>query len=82
MRKPDAYQKAINKIVIALAKQPLARLQKLPGSSVSDSFFVRRLISGGERVSRSTLRAHGRRDRLETGVAHGLARLAGLLKPA
>ena len=81
MRKPDAYQKAINKIVIALAKQPLARLQKLPGSSVSDSFLYDDSFLG-ESVSRSTLRAHGDAIVLKPGVAHGLARLAGLLKPA
>jgi hypothetical protein len=33
-------------------------------------------------VSRSTLRAHGDAIELKPGVAQGLARLAGLLKPA
>jgi hypothetical protein len=33
-------------------------------------------------VSRTTLRAHGDVIELKPGVAHGLARLAGLLKPA
>ena len=33
-------------------------------------------------MSRSTLRAHGDAIDLKSGVAHGLARLAGLLKPA
>jgi hypothetical protein len=33
-------------------------------------------------VSQSTLRAHGDAIELKPGVAHGLARLAGLLKPA
>ena len=58
MRKPHAYQKTINRIVIALAKQPLPRLQKLPGSSVSDPFLYDDSFLG-ENVSRSTLRAHG-----------------------
>ena len=35
-----------------------------------------------DHVSRSTLRAHGDAIELKPGVAHGLARLAGLLKPA
>jgi 5-methylcytosine-specific restriction endonuclease McrA len=81
MRKPHAYQKTINRIVIALAKQPLPRLQKLPGSSVSDPFLYDDSFLG-ENVSRSTLRAHGDAIVLKPGVAHGLARLAGLLKPA
>lgn len=81
MRRPDAYQKAINGIVIALATQPLPRLQKLPGSSVSDPFLYDDSFLG-ENVSRSTLRAHGDAIVLKPGVAHGLARLAGLLKPA
>ena len=35
-----------------------------------------------DQVSRSTLRAHGDAIEFKPGVAHGLARLAGLLKPA
>jgi len=81
MRDPQAYQKAIDKIVMALAKQPLPRLQKLPGSAVSDPFLYDDSFLG-ENVSRSSLRAHGDAIVLKPGVAHGLARLAGLLKPA
>ena len=81
MRNPQAYQKAIDKIVMALAKQPLPRLQKLPGSAVSDPFLYDDSFLG-ENVSRSSLRAHGDAIVLKPGVAHGLARLAGLLKPA
>ena len=80
MRKPDAYRRAIDKIVIALAKQPLPRLQKLPGSSVSDPFLYDDSFLG-ENVSRSTLRSHGDAIVLKSGVGHGLARLAGLLRP-
>lgn len=39
MRAPKPYQTAIDKITVALAKQPLRRLQKLPGSPVSDPFL-------------------------------------------
>lgn len=81
MRAPDAYQEAIDKIVIALAKQPLPRLQKLPGASTSDPFLYDDSFLG-ENVSRRSLRAHGEAIALRPGVAHGLARLAGLLKPA
>ena len=81
MRNLQAYQKAIDKIVMALAKQPLPRLQKLPGSAVSDPFLYDDSFLG-ENVSRSSLRAHGDAIVLKPGVAHGLARLAGLLKPA
>jgi hypothetical protein len=81
MRRPHAYQKAIYKIVIALAKQPLPRLQKLPGSAVSDPFLYDDSFLG-ENVSRSELRSRGDAITLKAGVAHGLARLAGLLKPA
>ncbi|MFZ0832551.1 MAG: HNH endonuclease [Mycobacterium sp.] len=81
MRAPDAYREAIDKIVIALAKQPLPRLQKLPGASTSDPFLYDDSFLG-EDVSRKKLRAHGDAITLKPGVAHGLARLAGLLKPA
>ncbi|MGO9225778.1 MAG: HNH endonuclease [Mycobacterium sp.] len=81
MRQPNAYHRAIEKIVVALAKQPLPRLQKLPGSSVSDPFLYDDSFLG-EKVSRSALRASGDAITLKPGVAHCLARLAGLLKPA
>ncbi len=81
VRAPKDYQAAINKIVIALAKQPLPRLQKLRGSTTSDPFLYDDSFLG-ENVSRRTLRAHGDAIDLMPGVAYGLARLAGLLKPA
>lgn len=80
LRAPKAYQKAIDKIVIALAKQPLPRLQKLPGSATSDPFLYDDSFLG-ENVSRRTVRQHGDAIVLNPGVAHGLARLAGLLRP-
>lgn len=81
LRAPAAYRSAIDEITLCLAQQPLHRLQKLPGSSASDPFlyddsFLR------DHVSRSTLRVRGDAIELKPGVAHGLARLAGLLKPA
>ena len=67
--------------MLCLAQQPLHRLQKLPGSSTSDPFLYDDSFLH-DHVSRSTLRAHGDAIELKPGVAHGLARLAGLLKPA
>jgi hypothetical protein len=81
LRAPAAYRSAIDEITLCLAQQPLHRLQKLPGSSTSDSFLYDDSFLH-DHVSRSTLRAHGDAIELRPGVAHGLARLAGLLKPA
>lgn len=81
MRAPDEYQRAIDKIAFALAKQPLPRLRKLPGSPVSDPFLCDDSFLG-ENVTKAQLKAHGNAITLKPGVAFGLARLAGLLKPA
>jgi hypothetical protein len=81
LRAPAAYQSAIDEITLCLAQQPLHRLQKLPGSSASDPFLYDDSFLH-DHVSRSTLRTHGDAIELNPGVAHGLARLAGLLKPA
>jgi hypothetical protein len=80
-RAPDAYRSAIDEITLCLAQQPLHRLQKLPGASTSDPFLYDDSFLH-DQVSRSTLRAHGDAIELGPGVGHGLARLAGLLKPA
>lgn len=80
-RCPKEYRAAIAKITVALAKQPLPRLQKLPGSPVSDPFLYDDSFLG-EGVSLRQLEAHGNAIVLKPGVAFGLARLAGLLKPA
>ena len=81
VRAPAAYEKAIDDITLCLAQQPLHRMQKLPGASTSDPFLYDDSFLH-DQVSRSTLRAHGDAIELKPGVAHGLARLAGLLKPA
>jgi hypothetical protein len=81
LRAPAAYQSAIDEITLCLAQQPLHRLQKLPGSPTSDAFLYDDSFLHNH-MSRSTLRAHGDAIELRPGVAHGLARLAGLLKPA
>ena len=81
LREPAAYTSAIDEITLCLAQQPLHRLQKLPGSSTSDPFLYDDSFLH-DHVSRSTLRAHDDAIELKLGVAQGLARLAGLLKPA
>ena len=81
LRAPTDYVNAINEVVLCLAQQPLHRLQRLPGSSISDPFLYDDAFLH-DHVSRSTLREHGDAIELKPGVAFGLARLAGLLKPA
>jgi hypothetical protein len=81
LRAPAAYRRAIDEITLCLAQQPLHRLQKLPGASARDPFLYDDSFLH-DQVSRPTLRAHGDAIELKPGVAHGLARLAGLLKPA
>ncbi|MCH9666635.1 MAG: HNH endonuclease [Actinomycetia bacterium] len=81
LRAPATYRNTIDEIALCLAQQPLHRLQKLPGSATSDPFLYDDSFLH-DHVSRSTLRAHGDAIELKPGVAHGLARLAGLLKPA
>ncbi len=56
LRAPDDYTEAVDRIALALIKQPLPRLQKLPGASVSDPFLYDDSFLG-ENVSRSTVRA-------------------------
>jgi hypothetical protein len=80
-RAPTAYQHALDEITLCLAQQPLHRLQRLPGADSGDCFLYDDSFLH-DHVSRATLRAHGDAIILKPGVAHGLARLAGLLKPA
>ncbi|WP_447709551.1 HNH endonuclease [Mycobacterium sp. C31M] len=76
---PAVYEASVEEIGLCLAQQSLYRLQRLPGSHdpflYEDSFLH-------SNVSRRTLRTHGDAIVLNPGVATGLARLAGLLKPA
>lgn len=81
LRAPAAYDRAIDAVVLCLAQQPLHRLQKVPGWSTTDQILYDDSFLH-DHVSRSTLRAHGDAIELKSGVGQGLARLAGLLKPA
>ncbi|MCV7100120.1 HNH endonuclease [Mycobacterium palustre] len=81
LRHPAVYQATIDEITLCLAQQPLHRLQRLPGKTTSDDFLYDDSFLH-DQISRRTLRAHGDAVELKPGVAYGLARLAGLLKPA
>jgi hypothetical protein len=80
-RAPQAYRVAVEEITLTLAQQPLHRLQRLPGTTASDPFLYGDSFLH-DRISRGALRAHDDAIVLNPGVATGLARLAGLLKPA
>ena len=75
------YCEAVDDIALCLAQQPLHRLQRLPSASASDPFLYDDSFLD-DNVSWRTLHAYGAAIELKPGVAHGLARLAGLLKPA
>lgn len=77
---PAEYGRAIDSIGLCLAQQPLYRLQRLPGSSVSDPFLYDDSFLH-DKVSRKALLQNDFAIVLKPGVAHGMARLAGLLKP-
>lgn len=78
---PDVYREGIDEIGLCLAQQPLYRLQRLPGAESSEPFLYDDSFLHSN-VSRRTLRNHDDSIVLMPGVATGLARLAGLLKPA
>jgi hypothetical protein len=81
LRVPNAYAVAIDEVTLCLAQQPLHRLQRLHGSEQSECFLYDDTFLH-DRISRRALRVSGDAIVLEPGVAAGLARLSGLLKPA
>lgn len=80
LRVPAAVAAAVEQVAIVLARQPLHRLQKLPGASQSPTFLYDDTWMH-DRVSRRTLDERDWSITLYPGVAAGLARLSGLLKP-
>ncbi len=80
LRAPEAYDAAIDEISVCLANEPLRRLQRLSGAAQVDAF----LYDDGflQQPTSSVRRVRGYVIELKPGVANGLARLAGLLKPA
>lgn len=79
-RAPAAFQRATESVLLTLVRQPVHRLQKLPGSTRSEPFLYDDSWMH-DQVSRGTIRQHGDVLELFHGVAYGLARLSGLLKP-
>lgn len=80
LRSPAAYDAAIDSIVHTLVRQPLPRLQHLPGKAQSPTFLYDDAWMG-EGVSLRTIEGRGGVVVLYPGVASGLARLSGLLRP-
>ena len=81
IRSPQVYAAAIDDVAVTLIRQPLHRLQRLPGDSKGMTFLYDDSWMH-DAASRRTLEAHRGVVTLYPGVANGLARLAGLLKPA
>ncbi|WP_081292864.1 HNH endonuclease [Mycobacterium colombiense] len=77
---PTEYEQARARIVRVLVRQPLYRLQKLTGKGQHDAFLYDDSWMH-DSVSKREIDKHRNQIQLEPGVANGLARLAGLLKP-
>lgn len=77
---PDAYSAAVDDIALTLAQQPIHRLQRIAGPYGVEPFLYDDSWLD-DHVSVRTLRTRGYAIELMPGVAWGLARLAGLLKP-
>ncbi|MBY9076049.1 HNH endonuclease [Nocardioides sp. WL0053] len=80
IRCPEVYAATLEDVALTLVRQPIHRLQKLPGGGGVPFLYDDSWMH--DQVSRRTLDAHGGVIRLFHGVAYGLARLSGLLKPA
>ena len=79
-RLPTAYRKAIDDIALTLAQQPLHRLQRVTGAAAGPTFLYDDSWLH-DHVSWRTINEMGGVITLYPGVAAGLARLSGLLKP-
>lgn len=79
-RASPAYQEAVRDVTLTLAQQPIHRLQKVTGQAGSDAFLYDDSWLS-DQVTRKTLATRGNAICLFPGVAHGLGRLSGLLKP-
>ncbi|HEY5856812.1 MAG TPA: HNH endonuclease [Aldersonia sp.] len=78
MREPVVYNEVRREVVLTLCQQPLHRLQELPGGA--HDIFLYDDSWMHDKVGARVIAAHGV-IRLLPGVAAGLARLSGLLKP-
>src|SRR5450631_533327 len=79
-RLPVDYGTAVDDIALTLAQQPLHRLQRVTGIQAGPTFLYDDSWLH-DHVSRRTINDHDGVITLYAGVAAGLARLSGLLKP-
>jgi len=79
-RLPRAYSTAVDDIALTLAQQPLHRLQRVTGAAAGPTFLYDDSWLH-DHVSWRTINENGGAITLYPGVAAGLARLSGLLKP-
>jgi 5-methylcytosine-specific restriction endonuclease McrA len=79
-RLQPAYRSAIADIALTLAQQPLHRLQRVTGAATGPTFLYDDSWLH-DHVSWRTINENGGAITLYPGVASGLARLSGLLKP-
>nr|WP_314144381.1 HNH endonuclease signature motif containing protein [uncultured Rhodococcus sp.] len=80
-RNPGLFREMVKKVKLVLARQPLNRLQRVPGGYAGESFLYDDNWMSAK-MSMSTVLAHGNRITLYPGVCFALARLSSLLKPA
>ena len=79
-RAPEACAATVEEVALVLVQQPIHRLQKLPNGAGDPFLYDDRWMH--DRVSARTAAEHGNAITLFPGVAFGLARLSGLLRPA
>jgi hypothetical protein len=79
-RLPTAYGTAVDGIALTLAQQPLHRLQRVTGAAAGPTFLYDDSWLH-DQVTQRTIGVHGGVITLYPGVAAGLARLSGLLRP-
>jgi hypothetical protein len=78
LRAPADYAAAVDEIALAMAQQPLHRLQ-LVGRTHDAFLYDDSWLH--DSISRRSLAQHDWSIELHPGIAHALARLSGLLKP-
>src|SRR4051794_1724327 len=71
---PEVFRRALDGVGMCLARQPLPRLQRLPGSAKSLSFLFDDSFLH-DNVTRYELQRHNNAIQLRPGVGDGLARL-------
>lgn len=77
---PELWEKTVDTVRMTMIQQPLHRLQKVPGASTHSTFLYDDSWMH-DAVGRKRIAEVGNRITLYPGVAFGLARLSGLLKP-